>query len=117
MAKLRAQNVVDLATSLSRRNSQVRLKSRLHIYGSVTDGYCMSKDPRWPGVRFYPWVGEHYASRPDLGCRILLVGESHYMKSKTWSADYLPKTFTCEDVVPNCAATHPFFKRIAALFD
>ncbi len=62
-----------------------------------------------------PWVGVNFGARSVFKAGVLLVGESHYKKSKTWEADTMPPSFTIEYIRDSFEA-HQFAKNTADLF-
>lgn len=67
----------------------------------------MQTNGRLPGVKFLPFVGEHYHNS-RYGVRVLVLGESHYGATEDSGPDFTQK------VVQDCAYVpgEPFFSKL-----
>lgn len=58
---------------------------------------------------FKPWVGSRYTSRSLFGCRLLLLGESHYEQVESYPPDF---TSSCVQRFGVEKERHLFFNRV-----
>lgn len=68
-------------------------------------------------VRFFPWVGEQYATGLRLGKKVLILGESHYQWDEAVSiADRPSLTIDCIEDQISGAETLAFWTHVAVAF-